>query len=128
VQQAGAFSQHHWQNRPVLREIDSHRVRRLWRVVLAIAMALTPWTVYLMQQNERLKIVYEVNALRSELVRLQEEERRLNVERARLESLAPIERWAVRSRGLARPGAEFIFVASDGKPKTEETEVQTPTE
>jgi hypothetical protein len=128
MQQAGAFSQRQWRNRPVLREIDSHRVRRLWRVALAIAMALTPWTVYLLQQNERLKIVYEVNALRSEMVRLQEEERRLNVERARLESLAPIERWAVRSHGLTRPGAELVFVAGDGEPESEATEVHTPTE
>ncbi len=128
MQQAGAFSQRQWRNRPVLREIDNHRVRRLWRVVLAIAMALTPWTVYLLQQNERLKIVYEVNALRSELVQLQEVERRLKVERARLESLAPIERWAVRSHGLIRPAADFVFVASDGKPESEDTEVDRPKE
>jgi hypothetical protein len=112
----------------VLREIDSRRVRRLWRVVLAITMALTPWTVYLLQQNERLKIVYEVNALRLELARLQKEERRLNVQRARLESLAPIERWALRSHGLTRPGAEFVFVALDAEPESEETEVHPPKE
>jgi hypothetical protein len=112
----------------VLREIDRYRVRRLWRVVLAIAMALTPWTVYLLQQNERLKIVYEVNALRSELARLQKEERRLNVQRARLESLAPIETWALRRHGLDRPDNEHVFVVRDARPESEELTDLAPTD
>ena len=30
---------HRWRNRPVMREVDDHRIRRLWRAVLAMATA-----------------------------------------------------------------------------------------
>jgi len=107
--------EHQWQNRSVLREIDDRRVRRLWRAVLAMVMAATPWAVYLLQQNERLTVAYEVESLKSEISRLQREERSLNMISARLESLAPIERWASREHGLVRPDCECVFMVRDAE-------------
>jgi len=107
--------EHQWQNRSVLREIDDRRVRRLWRAVLAMVMAATPWAVYLLQQNERLTVAYEVESLKSEISRLQREERSLNMISARLGSLAPIERWASREHGLVRPDCECVFMVRDAE-------------
>jgi hypothetical protein len=110
----------------VLREVDDHRVRRLWRAVLAMAMAATPWAVYLLQQNERLTVAYEVEALKSEIALLQREERSLNMTRASLGSLAPIERWANRHHGLVSPGCDCVFVVHDSDLKPEELLASAP--
>ena len=107
--------EHQWQNRSVLHEIDDRSVRRLWRAVLAMVMAATPWAVYLLQQNERLTVAYEVESLKSEISRLQREERSLTMISARLGSLAPIERWASREHGLVRPDCECVFVVHDAE-------------
>jgi hypothetical protein len=115
-----------WQNRSVLREVDDHRVRRLWRAALAMAMALTPWAVYLLQQNERLTVAYEVEALKSEIAELQGEERSLNMIRARLGSLAPIERWASRYHGLVRPDCDCVFIVRDDQMEPEELLASAP--
>ena len=115
-----------WQNRSVMREVDDHRVRRLWRAALAMAMALTPWAVYLLQQNERLTVAYEVEALQSEIAELQREERSLNMIRASLGSLAPIERWARRDHGLVRPDCDCVFVVRENQMETEELLASAP--
>jgi hypothetical protein len=107
--------EHQWQNHSVLHEIDDRRVRRLWRAVLAMVMAATPWAVYLLQQNERLTVAYEVESLKSEISRLQREERSLNMISARLGSLAPIERWASREHGLVRPDCDCVFMVRDAE-------------
>lgn len=109
-----------WRNRPVLREIDDRRVRRLGRLVLVMAVATAPMAVYLLQQNESLKLVYELNAVRAEQDRLIEEERRLSLERARLESLERIERWAERKHGLTRPAPGGVVVVRAPEPAQEE--------
>jgi hypothetical protein len=102
-----------WQNRTVCREIDDRRVRRLWRWVLSMVVAAAPMAVYVLQQNESLKLRYELNALRAEREQLLTEERRLNVKRTRLESLVLIEHWALDEGGLAPPGdGEVIVVAA----------------
>jgi hypothetical protein len=118
--------EHQWQNRPVMREVDGHRVRRLWRAVLAIAMAATPWAVYLLQQNERLTVAYEVEALKSEIARLQSEERSLHMTRARLGALAPIEHWARRDHGLVRPDCNCVVVVRQADEKPEELLASAP--
>ncbi len=99
-----------WSNRPLVREPDAQRARSLWRVLGGLAIALAPAGVCLVQQNECLRVVYELNALRVEHDALREEAQRLRVERARLESFARIEVWAVEERGLRRPDPARVLV------------------
>jgi hypothetical protein len=117
---------HRWRNHPVMREVDGNRVRRLWRAVLAMAMAATPWAVYLLQQNERLTVAYEVEALKSQLTQLQKEERSLNMTRAHLGSLAPIERWAGRVHGLVLPECDCVIVVHEDGQASEELLASAP--
>jgi len=109
----GAAEQRRWQNRAVLREIDDRRVRRLWRLVLSMVVAAAPMAVYVLQQNESLKLIYEVNALRAEREQLLTEERLLNAEKTRLESLARIERWALEEHGLVLPDEGAVVVVPE---------------
>jgi cell division protein FtsL len=99
-----------WQNRAVHREVDAKQVRRMWKLVLAILVAFTPTAAYLVQINESVKVDYQVSRLRAEAERLREQKRRLHLERARLQSLARIEDWATRGRGLVRPGPHRVMV------------------
>lgn len=105
--------QRRWRNRAVLREIDDRRVRRMWRLVLSMVVAAAPMAVYVLQQNESLKLSYEVNALRAERERLLTEERVLSVEKNRLESLARIERWALEECGLVLPDDGIVVVVPE---------------
>jgi len=110
---SGAQAERRWQNRTVLREIDDRRVRRLWRLVLSMVVAAAPMAVYVLQQNESLKLMYEVNALRAEREQLLTEERLLRTEKTRLESLARIERWALEEHGLVLPDDGLVLVVPE---------------
>jgi len=99
-----------WKNRPLVRERDHRRSLWLWMMLAAMVAAVLPSGAYLFQQNRCLEVSYEVGAVGEEHDRLREEERRLRVERAELESLALIERWAVERRGLARPETDEVVV------------------
>jgi len=101
-----------WRNQPLEREPDVRRTRALWRALLAIVLAALPAAVYLLEQNECLKLTYAVSELRAEQSRLAEEERRLTGRHAGLESLTKIERWA-ESNGLARPRPGSVVVLRD---------------
>lgn len=116
MQQATPETERRWHNSAVLREIDDRHVRRLGRVVLSIVVALAPTAVYLLQHNESVKIAYEVNDLRAEQDRLLTEERRLSLEKARLESLARVERWARRQNGMIQPGEGAVVVVPSPEP------------
>jgi len=91
-----------WRNQPLVRERDEHRTRRLWRTLLAISVAIAPAGAYLLQQHECLELSYALSEVRQEQTQLEELERRLRLEKAGLESLPGIERWAVEQRGLVR--------------------------
>ena len=119
-------AQRQWQNRAVMREIDDRRVRRLWRLVLSMVVAAAPMAVYVLQQNESLKLSYEINALRAEREQLLTEERRLNVERTRLESLARVERWALEEEGLVLPEGEIVVVVPGPKSEAGELMASAP--
>jgi len=121
-----AQAQRRWRNRAVLREIDDRRVRRLWRFVLSMVVAAAPMAVYVLQQNESLKLSYEINALRAEREQLLTEERRLNVERTRLESLARVERWALEEEGLVLPEGEIVVVVPGPKSEAGELMASAP--
>ena len=116
MSQANELSDRRWRNRAVLREIDERRVRRLGRVVLCIVVAAAPTAVYLLQHNESVKIAYEVNGLRAERELLLKEERRLSLEKARLESLAAVENWARRENRMIQPGEGTVVVVPAPEP------------
>jgi len=103
-----------WRNRPLERERDRDRLRWLWGVFVAIVLLALPAGAYLVYQNASLKLQYELSDMKNAHERLLEEERRLRVERAKLESLARVEGWARRERGLVPPQGESVFVLTRG--------------
>jgi cell division protein FtsL len=106
-----------WRNRTVHREIDARKMRRVWKLILAFVVAVTPTAAYLVQLNESVKLGYQVDRVEDERERLRVAKQRLILERARLESLTRIEDWAVRGHGLVRPGPDSVVMVrepSDG--------------
>jgi hypothetical protein len=99
-----------WRNRSLVRETDEHRLRSLWRTLLGVVIAIAPTAVYLVQQNECVKISYEVSALEEAHELLVKQEQKLTADRTELESLTEIERWASRDRGLRQPPPEEVVV------------------
>jgi cell division protein FtsL len=99
-----------WRNRPLVRELDDRGARSLWRVLGGLAIALSPAVACVVEQNECLRVSYELSAVRAEQEALRKEEQRLRVEQARLESYASIESWALEERGLAVPAARQVLV------------------
>ena len=99
-----------WKNRSVVRELDGARARWLWLMVVGIALASAPAGAWLVCQNSCLKLSYELNTMRDAHELLLEQERRLRYERARLASLARIETWARKERGLVEPRAGEVVV------------------
>lgn len=107
-------SSRRWRNRSLVRETDEHRLRSLWRTLLGVVIAIAPTAVYLVQQNECVKISYEVSALEEAHEFLVKEEQKLTADRTELESLTEIERWAARERGLHQPtSGEVVVVRVD---------------
>ena len=106
-----------WTNRTVTREVDHHRARWLWGLLLGFVLASAPSAAYLLQQNECLRMSYEVNRLRTEQERLIELQRRLGMRRDMLESLESIEAWAVRRHGLAHPVPGQVIVVRETTPQ-----------
>lgn len=105
-----------WANHHVAREVDRDRVRWLWGVFAVMVLAAAPFAVYLLWQNECLGLAYEANALREEREQLIEEENRLRMQRATLESLDRIESWAVTRHGMVRPAPEQVNVVRRAPP------------
>jgi hypothetical protein len=77
---------------------------------MAMLLIALPAGAYLIYQNESLKVQYGLDDLKSAHERLLEEERRLKVERAELASLARVESWARRERGLVITPGDAVFV------------------
>lgn len=100
-----------WRNQSVVRELDRTRTRWIWTVLLGVALASAPLVVYLVQMMRYVETRYAIEDLRSRQERLLDQERRLTIERAELESLPEVERKAVRDLGLVRPGPGNAVVA-----------------
>ncbi len=105
-----AASHRRWANRSVAREVDHDRVRWMWGVFVAMLLAAAPFAAYMLEQNECLRLSYRASGLRQEREELTEQERRLRMGRASLESLEKIEAWAVKQRGLIRPTPEQVRI------------------
>ena len=104
-----------WSNRFLVRETDGYHMRSLWRTLAVVMIALAPTAVYLVEQNECTKISYEVSDLEETQEVLVKQEQELKVAKTQLESLADIERWAVRERGLLQPEPEDVVVVRSGR-------------
>lgn len=104
-----------WRNTPVHRQVDKHRSRWVWKVVLGAAIALSPLAVYLLQTMAFVQTSYAVEDLRSKEARLSEAERRLRIDKANLESLPNVERRASRELGLEPAPAAHVVVVSPGE-------------
>lgn len=116
-----------WSNRGVVRERDVRLVRWLWGMLVCLILSLVPAGAYLFCQNECLKVSYEINAVYTDTERLLEEERRLRVERAGLESPPKIEAWARREPGLIQPEPEKVLIVRPAAPRPAETVARTAT-
>ena len=98
-----------WKNRPLVRERDAQRARRLWVTLALFVAALAPAGIYLYEQNSCLQLSYEIESIDRQREDLKELERRLEVRHAGVASMQSIERWAAR-RNLERPAAEEVVV------------------
>lgn len=105
-----------WRNRDLVRERDRHRTRGWWSWILGLVLAVLPAALYLVEQGRCTQLAYRSDALRTELEELVETERRLRVERARLETLSAIEEWAQKRHGMLRPEAEQVVIVSFSPP------------
>jgi cell division protein FtsL len=112
--------QRRWANREIAREVDHERARWLWGVFVAMLLAAAPFAAYLLEQNECLRLSYKASALRQQREQLLEQERRLRMQRASLESLDKIESWAVGRHGLVHPSPEQVVVVRRAPPGSAE--------
>ena len=103
-----------WQNKPLTRERDHERMRGLWVFLLGLAIALTPFAVYLLQQMRYVETGYLIQDRRDTLQHLEERERRLRLERATLEALPRVERRATGELGLRPPEKVVVLPPHDG--------------
>jgi cell division protein FtsL len=107
--------EHHWRNAPVVRERDVALTRRLSVVLLWMAVAVAPFTFYLVQQMEYVRVRYKIEELRAQHDRLVEAEQRLRIERAGLTSPARVERSAIRELNLVNPPPTRVVVIPRGR-------------
>lgn len=98
-----------WKNSHLVRERDAQRARSLWLTLALVVAAVAPAGLYLYEQNSCLQLSYEIDSIEEQRGKLDENERRLQVEQAGIASMQSIERWAARKR-LERPDAEEVFV------------------
>ena len=106
MQQPAAPGYRRWANQTVAREVDRDRAQWIWGLFLALLLAAAPFAVYMLEQNECLRLSYKASALAQERERLIEIERRLRMEREAQQRLATIEAWALNRRGLVHPSSE----------------------
>jgi cell division protein FtsL len=107
--------EHHWRNAPVVRERDVALTKRLSVVLLWMAVAVAPFTFYLVQQMEYVRVRYKIEELRAQHDRLVEAEQRLRIERAGLTSPARVERSATRKLNLVNPPPTRVVVIPRGQ-------------
>ena len=101
-----------WSNSTVHREVDNRHARWVFKVVLGIAVALTPLAVYLLQTMSYVETSYAIEDLRGQEARLVDAERRLTIEKALMESLPAVEKRAGTQLNLEHPTAANMIVVS----------------
>lgn len=99
-----------WVNRSVTGEVDRHRLRWIWGLMAAVALAASPFAGHVLEKNECVSLSYELNRLRDQQEQLTEAERRLRMRLTADESLDAVEAWVVEQGEMVRPLARQIVV------------------
>jgi cell division protein FtsL len=99
-----------WRNAALLRERDVERTRWLFVLLLWAVAAVAPFTLYLVQQMEFVRVRYKIEELRVQRERLVEMEQRLRIDRAKLIAPAHVERCATERLGLVHPPPAVVVV------------------
>lgn len=106
------------QSTTIVRERDRHRLRAMAGMLCLGCVLVGAVLGYVWLQVQRVRVSYETEALRSVRTRLEEQNRKLQLELASLRAFARVDS-AARRLGLAPPAPDQIqlareYVAPDG--------------
>ncbi|MBD3867865.1 MAG: cell division protein FtsL [Acidobacteria bacterium] len=108
-----------WKNVDLRLETDPRRNVKLVMVLLAIAAALAPLVMYVVQQNRYTKTRYQIQEAQNEFDRLVEEEGRFLIEKASMQNFQRVERAAPRI-GLRQTEPDKVVWARTGQDQSGE--------
>jgi cell division protein FtsL len=97
-------------NSQVVREVDPRMSRDIWLLLLLVAALVGGLVLYAWPNLELREAARVKEQMSRERERLLEENRKLRLEKATLESLRRVEAIAVRDLGLAAPPPEALYV------------------
>ena len=97
-------------NSQVVREVDPRMSRDIWLLLLLVAALVGGLVLYAWPNLELREAARVKEQMSRERERLQEENRKLRLEKATLESLRRVEAIAVRDLGLVVPPPESLLV------------------
>jgi cell division protein FtsL len=97
-------------NSQVVREVDPRMSRDIWLLLLLVAALVGGLVLYAWPNLELREAARVKEQMSRERERLQEENRKLRLEKATLESLRRVEAIAVRDLGLVPPPPESLQV------------------
>ncbi len=97
-------------NSQVVREVDPRMSRDIWLLLLLVAALVGGLVLYAWPNLELREAARVKEQMSRERERLQEENRKLRLERATLESLRRVESIATRELGLRPPPPEALLV------------------
>jgi cell division protein FtsL len=97
-------------NSQVVREVDPRMSRDIWLLLLLVAAMVGGLVLYAWPNLELREAARVKEQMSRERERLQEENRKLRLEKATLESLRRVEAIAVRDLGLVPPPPESLLV------------------
>ena len=97
-------------NSQVVREVDPRMSRDIWLLLLLVAALVGGLVLYAWPNLELREAARVKEQMSRERERLQEENRKLRLEKATLESLRRVEAIAVRDLGLVSPPPESLLV------------------
>ena len=110
-----AAPDHVWRNSAIHRDVDNRNARWVFKLVLAVAIAVTPLAVYLLQTMSYVQTSYAIEQVRSRETQLVEQEHRLTIDRDLLQSLPEVEKHAGTQLGLEHAPAAHVIVVSSGE-------------
>jgi len=105
-------------NSQVVREVDPRMSRDIWLLLLLVAALVGGLVLYAWPNLELREAARVKEQMSRERERLQEENRKLRLEKATLESLRRVETIAVRDLGLVVPPPESLLVVERPVPTT----------
>jgi cell division protein FtsL len=97
-------------NSQVVREVDPRMSRDIWLLLLLVAALVGGLVLYAWPNLELREAARVKEQMSRERERLQEENRKLRLEKATLENLRRVETIAVRDLGLVAPPPESLLV------------------